>query len=95
MPFDPGPARVQPAPSISFPRQEKAIVMWGSWGWYWVWMAGFWIVVLVAVAWVVVRLGSSPTDDGSRSRQILDERFARGEITEDEYRRKRDTLVER
>ena len=69
--------------------------MWGSWGWYWVWMAGFWIVVLVAVAWVVVRLGSSPTDDGSRSRQILDERFARGEITEDEYRRKRDTLVER
>ncbi|MDX1621261.1 MAG: SHOCT domain-containing protein [Nitriliruptorales bacterium] len=70
-------------------------MMWGSWGWHWLWMAGFWIVVLVAVAWIVVRLGSSPTDDESRSRQILDERFARGEISEDEYRRKRDALVER
>ena len=74
--------------------------MGGGWmmGWMWLWpvliLAG-----LVLVGFVVVRLvqggSASPTgvaEAGSAARRILDERFARGEIDEDEYRRRRDAL---
>jgi putative membrane protein len=68
-------------------------------GWMWIWpllvLAG-----LLIIGYVVVRLVSGarpPTTAGtqpagSSPRQILDERFARGEIDEDEYRRRRDLL---
>ena len=74
--------------------------MGGGWttGWMWLWpvliLAG-----LVLVGFVVVRLVRSgftfPTGAGepdSAARRILDERLARGEIDEDEYRRRRDAL---
>lgn len=76
-------------------------MMDGGWmmGWMWVWplliLAG-----LVLIGFVVVRLAqngsrSGPTGvdpAGSAARRILDERFARGEIGEDEYRRRRDAM---
>jgi putative membrane protein len=75
--------------------------MMGGWmmGSMWVWpllvVAG-----LLIIGYVVLRLAqggwpSSPTradPAGSAARQILDERYARGEIDEEEYLRRRDML---
>jgi putative membrane protein len=83
-------------------RREGVIAMMdGGWmmGWLWLWpvlvLAG-----LILVAFVAVRLmqGGSASSTGADSagtaaRRILDERFARGEIDEDEYRRRRDALL--
>ena len=57
------------------------------WGW-WI----FWIVVVVFVVWLVVRTtgegaGSTPPPPRAQSpEEILRERFAKGEITEEEFR---------
>lgn len=68
---------------------------WGS-GLGWMWMILVWALVIVGVVWVVTQLSArnrTPGQDGSGdARRILDERFARGEIDEDEYRRIRDEL---
>ena len=77
-------------------------MMWGygqGMGWMWLWslllLIGIallvWLVVLVSTGGVRSRHGQGP--DGryfptgrDTARQILDERFARGELTADEYR---------
>lgn len=68
---------------------------WGS-GLGWIWMILVWALVIGGVVWVVTQLStrnSTPGRDGAdNARRILDERFARGEIDEDEYRRIRDEL---
>ena len=74
-------------------------VGWGGWLVMVVMMVVFW----GAVAWVIVTLirhGSSPGQlpaqpggtTGPDALQILDERFARGEIDEEEYQRRRKVL---
>jgi putative membrane protein len=66
-------------------------------GWMWVWPLLV-VVGLLIIGYVVLRLAkggrpSSPTRPaGPAPRQILDERYARGEIGEDEYLRRRDML---
>jgi putative membrane protein len=64
---------------------------WGM-GWMWlVWLSSIAIIVLVVVlvARVVPPGGSGdaprPGDRRSRAQEILDERYARGELTDDEY----------
>ncbi len=73
--------------------------MWGSdWGhgaWGVLWMVLFWAVViglvyLLARAVTPGRSGERPRD----ARDILDERFARGEISEEEYRERKRVLDE-
>ncbi|MDS0134763.1 MULTISPECIES: SHOCT domain-containing protein [unclassified Amycolatopsis] len=65
------------------------------------WAGGIGMLVLMAlilaglVALVVVlarRAPQPPSTDGA-ARRILDERFARGEIDQEEYERRRDTLA--
>lgn len=55
----------------------------------------FWIVLIVLVVWAVRGLGNggaaTPPRDAS-ARELLDARFARGEIDEAEYRRRRAML---
>ena len=63
-------------------------------GWWWVMGIG-WLVFLAAVVILAVVLTRRSHPAGTSSRTgpaILDERFARGEIDEDEYRRRRDAL---
>jgi putative membrane protein len=62
-------------------------------GWWWL-MAVGWIVMVAAivVAAVLVARGLSNRQSTSNPHDILGERFARGEIDEDEYRRRRDVL---
>jgi putative membrane protein len=69
-------------------------MLWfGGWGLHWVWMLVFWVVVIGLIAWGVARLApSSRGDSEDRARSILDQRYARGEIDDDEYRRRRDEL---
>lgn len=67
---------------------------WGS-GYGWIWMLLTWVVVVGLVGWAVAAFAgrdSRRPDDPSSARRILDERFARGEIEAEEYRRRRDEL---
>ena len=69
----------------------------GGWsGWMWLWgtaMVLFWVVVIAAVAWRVARAAAprrTGTPDLERpelehAREILAERYARGEISTEEY----------
>jgi putative membrane protein len=70
-------------------------------GWGWV-MVALLVVLLVAVTVLLVRHvsvsgggpSSEPGDGRSRAEDVLAERLARGEIDEDEYRRRRAALRE-
>jgi len=64
-------------------------MMWDG-GWAWVWMFVAMLVFWALAAWVVVTLVRQSNRGGrgrSDAQALLEERFARGEIGEDEYRR--------
>jgi putative membrane protein len=76
-----------------------AAMMWDGWnghmsGWGWVWMIGGTILllaVLAALTVVIVRALDRPAERRAApqqppAEQLLAERFARGEIDEEEYR---------
>jgi len=73
---------------------------WGPWGSMWfgpIWMIA-WLAVLVAIIVGLVRwlggLGGDAGRLGRTAREILDERYARGEIDREEYlKRKHDTAT--
>jgi putative membrane protein len=73
---------------------------WMGWGWGGMFLGPlfmiFWIAVLVAVVVLVLRwLGVRSLGTGSSprtSREILDERYARGEIEREEYLRRRQDI---
>lgn len=62
------------------------------------WMMLFWLIVLVAVialAWSFARRGgrsAGPPSGEDRAEALLRERFARGEIDQETYRRQLDEL---
>jgi putative membrane protein len=70
-------------------------------GHWWAWLIGLGVLALliVFVVWMVTRLtqpksASSAAPQSSRpsAEEVLGDRLARGEIDEDEYRRRRDAL---
>jgi putative membrane protein len=69
-------------------------MMWyGGWAWLWmcIGMLAFWALV----AWVVVTFVRQSNRGGrgdSDAEGLLEDRFARGEIDEDEYRRRRELI---
>ncbi len=79
----------------------------GGWGWGYGMMGGFgWVFMLLLVVVVVALVAgllrdvfvgmlghhAKPRASGSSARAILDERYARGEIDADEYKRRRADL---
>jgi putative membrane protein len=70
--------------------------MMGGWGW--MWLVGLLSILLlvalvVGAVWAVTRSGSSSRPNtASRAREILNERYARGEISTEEYRERLDAL---
>ena len=66
----------------------------GGWGWLWgpIVLLG-WVVVIAAVGWFVVH-GTRPGERSGvdRARDILAERYARGELTTEEYRERLEQL---
>jgi putative membrane protein len=80
-------------PHCTYTRQEGRHMMWAGWGFHWIWMVVFWAAVIALVVWAVSRLTPTDRDRGAnRARDVLDERYARGEIDEEEYRRRRSQL---
>jgi putative membrane protein len=76
---------------------------YGGWGWG-AWLAMtlvmllFWGLIIAGGIAVVRSLRPGPSDGrgtSSDALRLLDERFARGEIDEDEYRKRRDLLAGR
>ena len=74
---------------------------WGMGVGGWIAMAIFWVALLVLIVWLVAR-AFSPGKNQPQSRedsgwqesadQVLDRRFAAGEIDEDTYHRTREAL---
>lgn len=72
-------------------------------GWYggmglgaWLFMGGFWVLLLVLIVWLVVRLlpgRGGPEPARQTPEEILDARFARGELDENEYAAARAALA--
>ena len=66
---------------------------WHGFGGGMMWI--IWIFILLALAWIVVaatRQAGGPRNREKSAMDILKERYARGEIDRDEYRRTRDDL---
>lgn len=51
-----------------------------------------WILVLAGIVWVLVTAGQRAGGRTTSARAILDERFARGELSAEEYRKLRSEL---
>lgn len=80
-------------------------MMWGYGGWgpgEWILMTTmmivFWGGLIALVVWLIRSVGANqhdgqtPTTSIANADQVLAERFARGEIGEDEFKRRRDLL---
>jgi putative membrane protein len=86
--------------------KESILMMWGYGNMGWAW--GYGLLVLAGVAvliYVVVRLVANKSEsadarsapkqaDSSGAKRILEERFARGELTAEQYREQRRVLDE-
>lgn len=76
-------------------------MMWNGVGGWWMvlWMVLFWGGLIVVAIWAVRALsgsGRSPSGGGRKGAlEILEERFARGEIDADEFEQRRATLERR
>lgn len=66
---------------------------WWGWGFGWTSMVLFWVLVILAIVALAKWLSSS-RDGGSTRRplDILQERYARGEITREQYEQMRRDL---
>lgn len=68
----------------------------GAWGWGlgMIFMAAFWILVIIAVIWLVRSASDHPVRAGPRETplEILQRRYASGDIGRDEYEQKRRDL---
>lgn len=76
-------------------------MMWGygynGWGWMWVVGALVAVGIVILVVFLIRNSTTSPRPVGTEKatvtpRQILDERYARGELTTEEYRERIATL---
>lgn len=59
--------------------------------WAWIWML-IWIAALLFMVWLIVR-GPADRPAAEDAIAILRARFARGEISQDEFERARDALL--
>lgn len=69
---------------------------WSQWNWLFMVlsMALFWGLVIGGIIWAVRAAPTSKAPPDRSPRDVLDDRYARGEINAEEYRRVRDTLAE-
>jgi putative membrane protein len=69
-----------------------AVLAKGGDGWWPLWLL-FWVAIAAAVVWFLWRRWGKPRGDGlDRARELLAERYAKGELTSDEYRERLEQL---
>jgi putative membrane protein len=76
---------------------------WMGWGWGGMWLGPLFMIIplallIVALVALVRWMGAGSGNGGGRvrtARDILDERYARGEIDGEEYQRRRDDIADR
>ncbi|MBA1146819.1 SHOCT domain-containing protein [Ectothiorhodospiraceae bacterium WFHF3C12] len=72
---------------------------WGLHGLGLIWMLLFWALVIAAVIFLVKAIagnsGENQSGGASRALEILEERYARGELNEQEFEEKRKLLQRR
>jgi uncharacterized membrane protein len=54
-------------------------------------MVAWWVLVVAGIVWLVRSIAAQP-EGRHDARQLLDERFAAGELSVDEYQQRRRTL---
>ena len=69
---------------------------WGG-GWMWLWGLAMMALFVVLIVWLVRAgtggwQGQRPSDPTDRAREVLAERYAKGELTTEEYRERVDQL---
>jgi putative membrane protein len=80
--------------SLTGAKQQKGVLMmWGFGGFGFVWMALFWIGVILLVVWAVRRPEETTRSPQHSALEILEARFARGELDADEFTVRRQQLV--
>ncbi len=69
-------------------------MMWGYGGMGMIFMALFWLGIVALVVWGVRSTGDTRVrqDSSSRAIEILEQRFARGDIDTDEFQQRRAEL---
>jgi putative membrane protein len=67
---------------------------YGGWGmgFGWLFMLAFWALVILGIVALARWLRNGNTTTRGDVRQVLDERYARGEIDREEYLRRREDL---
>jgi len=72
-------------------------MMWQFGGLGMIWMLLFWVGVVFLVVWAVRNVGDNKVtrDTSNRAMEILEERYARGEIDSDEFHRRRSDLEQK
>jgi putative membrane protein len=72
---------------------------WGG-GWMWLWGVAMMTLFVILIVWLIRAAGAVSTpvvdparrDPNDRAREILGERFAKGELTTEEYRERTSEL---
>jgi putative membrane protein len=71
---------------------------WGTYGWGmgigWIWMVLVWVIILTGIAYVVRKASCRPANHESPL-DLLKKRYARGELTKDEFDRMRNDISKR
>ena len=62
-----------------------------GWGGGFMWL--FWIFLIVAILWIIRAAVGGPSATPKSAREILEERYARGEIDKEEFEQKRKDLT--
>ncbi len=70
---------------------------WGNYGWGmgfgWIYMIVFWALVILGIAYIIKLIAGREVKDGKESAlDILKKRYAKGEITKEEYEKMKDDL---
>lgn len=74
-----------------------AVVHWGDYGWGmglgWLFMIIFWGLVIFGIAYLIQNIAKGTKKEDQESPvEILKKRYAKGEITKEEFERMRDDL---
>jgi putative membrane protein len=80
--------------------QRRPIVMnWGNYGWGmgfgWIWMILFWGLVIAGIVYIVQAISRKAGQSGPEDTplDILKKRYAKGEITKEEFDRMKEDLM--